>query len=1181
MSRYAWPTGRTNDDASDDPAARARFVAQRRTDFDAEGALAAGRRMPSRQSSVGPAGGPAPFAPATGRQHLWQPLGPATVVGGQATGSPRIAGRVTALAVHPDGQRIYAASGNGGVWYSNDGGGSWRSLGGFAATNRPEINRPAHRNACGAIAVDFGTTEAGDEVYVGTGEPTRTPTGQPGGSLGGIGVLVATGPATSTADDPWAREAPNLLGAGIHRFAFEPGGAGVVVATTIGLFQRPDPAGPDDDWIRVSGTPFTTLGSECTDVIWTAGDGARPERLWVWVRSGTNAGLWVRPAGQTDFTNVATPGSLTSRTVLAASTPPTQIFVLNDQGNTPPLLFRVAAAGATAPVATVVAGVPNVLGRQGFYDIGMAVHPTNPNRVVVVGSVFGATAPDGTALTGNGAVVVGDVAVVGTTLTFGTPNPAAMIGVGVHADVHDVWYSNTGNRLWVGCDGGVYRSDDPTDLVGFRPCNTGLSIVESNYVAGHPTCEGFVVTGLQDNALITRRSNAVWESRRVGDGGGVVFDPIDPRQFLRQHFQGLWSPSIGNEDGRHPLQRGTGSAATWAKAEHDASAFYSEAAGIAHHRTTAPPAAPDVGQILIGTTRLWYTEDFGANWVTLPTGTDPLPGNLTQDGFGQAITVCRWQSPDVAWILGEGTLMRYARAAGSDAGGGPGTWTRQTMFERPGKAKKNPDPAGTMRRAAVWTDVAPNLDPPPGSGQPPAQHGPFGAVYVGTTGDAGDSTVDTLYWFDGTSSLHPTGLRGDTDGVPAPVTAIVCDPADPNEVWVGTTIGVWRGVRTLHGANPPTWVWEARVNGLPEAAVEDLEIFTDGGLRLLRAAIASRGLWELRLDTTDVADLVYVRAHDDDLRYRARAVETQRDLVTPRSWHGSPDVRPRVASTALAAPSSLSWTRSFFDLDNEGLRRFQSALRASTGDQRVRPIGDWDDYFNEVLRDLGAPVGPVVPPPGVPNQVSIDAAFWNTHMTAPHETADPWGAGTPTEADLIELTASLTEGQVARTSCSLPKATAKVDIVVHHRGLEPVDGANVRVTLLRWIDPRTAGRALWNDSTTWFSGDVPWTTAVNELLNSASGVTLETFGNGWAFVGSPPPARRVTLAGQTLEPMSSGIATFAIDLSGLRTNEVVLLAAVIRTGTSVADDISLAPAPLGELALTSPFVAVRSMRVTA
>lgn len=453
-------------------------------------------------------------------------------------------------------------------------------------------------------------------------------------------------------------------------------------------------------------------------------------------------------------------------------------------------------------------------------------------------------------------------------------------------------------------------------------------------------------------------------------------------------------------------------------------------------------------------------------------------------------------------------------------------------------------------------------------------HGTLGAVYLGTIGKLDDPEVDTLWWFDGTSKWFKTGLRKSPQGVPAPVTAITCDPEHPEEVWVGTTVGVWRGVRAQVGAADPTWTWEARVNGLPEAAVEDLSIFSDGGLRLLRAAIAARGVWELRLDTSDVGDLTYVRAHDDDLRYRARAVEKQRDLTTDRSWHGSPDVRPRLAPAPVAAPATLPWTGSSA-ISADALRRFQAALRARTGDPRVQATGRWDPYFNEVLRDLGAPViaGPS------PHVVGIDAAFWAASMVAPFSEAEPWGAGPPSEADLYDLTAELTEGDANAASCELPRASAKVEVVIHHRGLDAVPGADVRVTLLRWIDPRPRMTARWDDAATWFAGDVPWTAAANEVLNSAAGTTTQSFGDGWRFVGTTDATRRQTLTGQTLDPTRAGVASFDLSLAPLRANRVVLLVAVVRAGAGAAHDITLAPAPLRELALTSPHVAVRSLRV--
>jgi hypothetical protein len=1204
MSRYDWPRNTRSKKRNDDPAGRTAFVARRRLEFDPEGALRVSRtpQRPARH----PGG---PFAPATGRQHLWQPLGPVSLLGGQAEGIPRVSGRVNAICVHSLGQRIYAASANGGVWYSRDGGANWVSIAGLASTNTAGILRPAQRNACGALHVEFGAAEDDDLIFLGTGEITNPMTGQPGDSEGGIGILVG-----GVAGDTWLREAPNLVNNGVYSIVREPGGTTVIAGTRTGLYQRPPAGGENINWERPTSTPFDTVDTDCTDLLWTPANGGRPARLWVWVREGANAGLWVRDAVGGNFERVAVDGASSygytrGRACLAASTPATQVWVINDRGDgTDPGLFRVTnpVTGPLRPTAHAVVGVPNILRDQGGYDIAIAVDPANPDRVALAGSYLQDFTQDGSQEQYNAAIVVADVAPDpgnAGRLTYGHPTPYSMIGIGVHPDVHALAYSNGGARLWTGCDGGIFRSDAPTRPAGFYARNNGMSISESNYIATHPLCEGHLVAGLQDNGVVMRQSSGVWKMQFMGDGGGVIFDPILPSRYISQYVRGEWQASDftfttynSQTIGQNNLLTRNGIPAT---AESEAAAFYSSAAAIAHKRGTPLPVEPNVGQIIIGTNRVWYTENSGSlwvsptagsvRWVTLPTGLDPLPADQGQDPFGQQITVCRWQSPDVAWILGEGTLMRYARTPGSDNAGGPGAWTRETIIIKGVKNKKDATSAdGPIRDSSVWTDIAVNLDPPLGADQPPAQHGSKGAVYLGTIGKPDDANVDTLWWFDGTSKWFKTGLRTDPSGVPAPVTAIVCDPAFPDVVYVGTTVGVWKGIRTQIGDANPAWTWHQRVNGLPEAAVEDLTIFSDGGLVLLRAAIASRGVWELRLDVADVQDLTYVRAHEDDLRYRIRAVEKQRDMVTDRSWHGSPDVRPRVAPASVPPPTSLPWRRSTFPGAKEQLRRFQAALRSSTGDPRIIANGLWDAYFSEVLRDHPDPAAPPVAVPAAPpipalSQVQINAAYWNLHMRAPHSTAEPWGTGTPSEADLHELTVGLPEGDLAQASYSMPRRRSKVDIVVHHRGLDPVDGANVRVTLLWWADPRTTHAAQWNDARTWFATPVPpvpWTPAVNQVLNSADGKTNQAVGAGWKFaLGNNTQSHRVTLAGQTLDSMHSGVATFDLDFSSRRANSVVLLVAIIRAGTSPADNIALAPATLQELALTSPNVAVRSLKL--
>jgi hypothetical protein len=1222
MSRYDWPRDIRGKERDDDPAARGNFLRRRHLEFDAEGALRAGRTAP--QVHVPLHGVPIPTAPISGRQHLWQQIGPLTLLGGQADNNPRVSGRVNAISVHDGGQRAYAASANGGVWYTSDGGANWISVAGLAPTDTAGLVRPAQRNACGAILVVFGATAADDDVYVGTGETSfpqagSMPNAQPGQSLGGVGILFAHGPVTSGSDNPWQREAKNLVGYGVNRIVIEPGGNTVIAATSIGLLQRPNPSAADNDWQRVAGTPFDSLNIECTDVLWTAANGSRPARLWVWVRVGDNAGLWVRDAGATNFEKVAVAGASdygysSRRAALAASTSATQIWVLNDRGSSnTPGLFRVTnpVTGPDRPQAFSVVSVPNVLRDQGFYDIAIAVDPAHPDRVALAGSYLEDITQDGRQSDYNASIVVADVApnpANGNKLTYGQPTPYMHIGIGVHPDVHALAYSNGGATLWTCCDGGIFRSDNPTRPAGFYPRNNGLSISESDYIACHPICEGYIVAGLQDNGTIERVSSGVWRMVSEGDGGGVMFDPLRPDRFIGQYTSGEWWASDGTFNTRDTSNATQNNLltrnGTFASTESDNSAFYSEAASIAQRRGAPAPATPNIGQMLIGTTRLWYTENFGAawatpagqrSWVTLPSGTDPLPANSTQDDFGEQITVCRWQSPDVAWVLGEGRLMRYTRTPGSDNGGGPGTWTPETIIKKNIKNKKDATSAdGPIRDSSVWTDIAVNLDPPAAADQPPTQHGTKGAMYMGTIGKPDDNNVDTLWWFDGTSKWFKTDLRTDATGVPAPVTAIVCDPAFPDEVYVGTTVGVWKGVRTQIGNADPAWTWAPRVNGLPEAAVEDLEIFNDSarGLRLLRAAIAARGVWELRLDVPNVADLTYVRAHADDLRYSEPPVVSgtrvlkQRDLTTDRSWHGSPDVRPRVAPALVPAPASLvatPWRRTTLPANGtEQLRRFQAALRSHTGDPRVIANGKWDVYFSEVLRDHGAPTVAVPATATMPalNVVQINQAFWNTHMVAPHATAEPWGANLPSEADLYELTPKLDEGTVNSTSCALPARRLKVDIVVHFRGLNQIDGANVRVTLLWWADTRTTHAANWNDATTWFTGNVPWTAAVNQVLNSSDGKTNQAVGTGWHFaLGNNTQSHRITLAGQTLDPVHSGVVTFDLDLTGRRSNSVVLLVAVIRAGTSAADDIALAPATLRELALTSPNVAVRSLRI--
>ncbi len=1260
MSRYDWPQAPGADartPGKDDANGRARHHARRLTGLrlaDTLQALQAAADAAPRRPARAP-GPPRPRAPATSDSLLWQPLGPAALLGGQAEGSPRVSGRVNALCVHPDGQRAYAASANGGVWATTDGGAHWRSVGGLAGTDTAGIVRPAHRNACAALHVIWRDAAAGGEiVFMGTGEPHWAHRGRPGDAEVGVGIFVATAPLASAPDDPWTREAANLVDDVVYGIASDPAGTTLVAATATGLYQRPAAPAAGAAWTAVAGTPFGTSGTPgtaptiCSAVLWTPGDPAdagpaaerRPARLWVWVQGGAHGGLWVRDEGQTNFAAVSLDaansafGFPSGRGVLGAVAQPTQVWLLADRGNgNAPGLFRVTHTRPMdgAPKALAVGGVPDVLRDSGWYNIALAVDPSNEHRVAVAGSYLGdytdpadaalVTTPDAATRTYDASIVVDTVVADPTDaarLVYGTgPVVDQMIGMGVHPDVHALVYSNGGNTLWAGCDGGIYRSDRPLRPAGFYPRNVGLSISETNYIGGSAVFEGELVCGLQDNGIVSRLSSGVWRVRLVGDGGGIAVDPLQPPRWIGQYTNGTWY-SHASPWNAGPLARG----GHWAVAERDGSAFYSSAAVTTHVQGQAPAPVLPITQLLIGTRRLWYSGDWGANWVTLPTGTDPLPAaiaappapapvlDMAQDWLHEPVQMCRWQDPDTAWVLTDSTVHRYDRTPGSHHGGGAGTWavarvlskTAPPMPPAPkvppapppdGKAKKAApappapvpapppaDPLAPLRSAPTWTEIEPNAVP--AAGTTPARS----ALYLGTVGHPTDAAVDTLWWHDGVSAWVPTGLRDRGNAgqpLPAPVTAIVVDPALPDEVWVGTTVGVVHGTRSAvarppAGSVPWHWDWSPRLNGLPEAPVEDLQLFKDGSLRLLRAAIASRGVWELRLDTAIVSPLSYLRVHGGDMRHRATARLLLPDGVTERPWHASPDVRPRLAPTAAAlpVPGATPWQRGAFGGQTERLRRFQSALRSRTGDPRIVGTGTWDGVFSEVLRDHGAPTVavPAAPPMPAHARVQIDTSFWNTHFQGAHRSAEPWGPGTPTEADLLELTPDVPEGAATEAACTLPRRAWTVDVVVHHRGRMPRDGADVRATLLWWTDPSARHRIAFDEPERWATLTTAWAATVQAMLNGASGASA-ALPAGWHYAGSTNATRRLTLAGQTLDPLNAGVASFPLTLPRLPANRLVLLVAVVRAG----GDLALTEMPLRDLVLTHPAVAVRAVRI--
>ena len=259
MTRYDWPRSPYS---QDDPAARAGHVQRFRPKMDPEMIVA---ELPAARPTRRRRRGTPKNAPV-GNQNLWFPIGPSVMTNGQATGTPNVAGRIRDIAVEPvDGQRIYAASATGGIWFSADRGGSWRPLDDWQETpDRTDIGVFAAALACGAVHVIWGAAANGsqDEVWVGTGELNAGGTREiPGGPAAGIGFLHSTGPATGGAwtvvlGEHTSVNVESLRRRAVFRIVGDPGNRDqLFAATSNGFYFRP----PGGAWARFAPWPVATV----------------------------------------------------------------------------------------------------------------------------------------------------------------------------------------------------------------------------------------------------------------------------------------------------------------------------------------------------------------------------------------------------------------------------------------------------------------------------------------------------------------------------------------------------------------------------------------------------------------------------------------------------------------------------------------------------------------------------------------------------------------------------------------------------------------------------------------------------------------------------------------------------------------------------------------------------------
>ena len=763
---------------------------------------------------------PPPEPPQPPPANNWIPIGPSVLRQGQGGVKPSTSGRTPAIAVAPGGARIYIGAANGGVWRSDDTGQTWRSL--MEAFDLNPTTPASDSLAVGAVAIDNANP---DRVYVGSGEGA-------GGAYFGVGPIVTD---NGTANPPaWNTESaapasPTLAGTAFYALAVDPADPDrVVAASRQGVYRREPNGAGGFHWAR----KVMGVNTWVTSVVVASSAGVTTFYGARWdgpVYSSTDGNNW-------NIVGAGFPAAVGRISLAVQRDNPNILYALVQSGS----VHRLDITDGTWRQIT---GLPAGFTTQGSYDLAIAVAPDNANRIYIGGSTVLSTGD------WSGSLYRCELTVSGASVSM----VPTYIGGSIHADVHTLVFApGDASKLWIGCDGGVFYSTNPTgsgDIFVAR--NTGLQTLTMEYLAQHPAEDAVLFAGTQDNGGERFTGEEAWLYSSGGDAGFGIVNWNDPYKVLMTYVRGgvQRSTTGGTRYSYTSSNIAIAGSISVPLAAGEQVLFYAPIAGTPPN-PGSPTAAADADLVAFGSIRPWISTTFGGGWQSIPNNT------LAGDSLDERIKSLVFASP-VRLYAGtmSGGVYRFDRAGAA--------WTR-TQIDTLGGANQLP-------LAGPVTDIA--VDPANDS-----------RVYI-TFGGTGD--YRHVWFFDGAQWAQRSGpAAGNINSLlDIQTTAIVVDPANPAHLYVGADLGVWRS--TDSGNN-----WVLYSEGLPDAGVTDLLLHNPR--RILRAATHGRGVYERTLpDAPKQGVELYVRSTQLD-QGRFPAVNNLPDPTAQgqvvKFWRG-PDIK--------------------------------------------------------------------------------------------------------------------------------------------------------------------------------------------------------------------------------------------------------------------------------------------------
>jgi hypothetical protein len=742
----------------------------------------------------------------------WIQLGPSPIPNGQTTtNSVAVSGRVTAIAIHPTNSNIiYIGTANGGVYRSMNAGTSWTA-----------IFDGAQSLAIGALALAPSDPTI---LYVGTGEPQLS-----SDSYSGVGLYrINNADASPTLTGPIN---PN------YTFAYTGGGnittgtftyrsiskilvhptdpATIFVATTFGTASNggtgyvPNTVGPmglygvyrsTNATAAAGSVAFTKLSVTdagsfdipgtgnrlITDMVMEPGN---PNNLVCWVYDNVIAST-TQGCGAYKSTNAL---AATPSFVKTYSSPAGSVRCEMDIAKVGAVITIYAGSGGATGNGQIlksidggttfapVAGSFTFCSGQCFYDIAVAVNPTDAQKVFIGGSsgtnIFRYSTNGGTSFTGS------------------TDN--------LHADVHTLAVdpSNT-NTIYLGCDGGIFKSTDAG--VTWASSNTaGLHATQYQSIALHPIDPNFTIGGTQDNGTHMLKPDGSFTRIAGGDGGYTMID-----QTATTNANAVLYHTFFNQTNAQAISRNdNGNAATelnwidYGCGFGGVTANGLVCAGITNCLFYAPtalgPGTPNT--VYFGSDRLWRSSNKAVAMVLASQA--PITSGAAISSIAIAPTDDNYRiiglSNGQVWatISGSSTLINITPAGG---------------------------PAAPVGRVLIS----------------PGNSAVAFITYVGYFGSANPHVYKTINLnnLGGAGGVNGVTWAGSATNLPdVPVNCITMSAANLNNVFIGTDIGVFGSIDA--GAT-----WSSYSMNLPVVPVYDMAIHKV--TNILRIATHGRGLWE-------------------------------------------------------------------------------------------------------------------------------------------------------------------------------------------------------------------------------------------------------------------------------------------------------------------------------------------------